>query len=96
MGILVISAVCGAFGPPKPQPAPAWIGVAAGLVFIAGGSIAILHWLSGGLDGKAGPLWLRLSLFASMLTITGGLALTRFGLRSARARARSARAALLS
>lgn len=75
MGVFVISAVSGAFGPPKSQDAPAWIGVAAGMVFIAGGLIAILHSLSGGFDGKTGPLWLRLSLLASMLTITGGLAL---------------------
>jgi hypothetical protein len=75
MGIFVISAVNGAFGPPKSQDAPAWVGTIAGFVFIAGGSIAILHSLSGGIDAKAAPPWLRLSYLVSMLTITGGLAL---------------------
>lgn len=75
MGVFVISAVNGALGPPKTQDAPAWVGTIAGFIFIAGGSIAILHSLSGGLEGKAAPLWLRFSYLVSMLTITGGLAL---------------------
>lgn len=73
LGVFVICAVSGAFGPAKPQPAPAWVGVCAGLVFIAGGLVPLLHTLAGE-DPRHGSLALRAAMLVLMLAITGGLA----------------------
>src|SRR5262249_10480012 len=59
---------------------PAWIGVCAGLVFIAGGLAVVLQSLpfakfaGGGNFSAETPTWVRSVTLALVLTIVGGLA----------------------
>jgi hypothetical protein len=72
MGIFVMCAVNGIFGPVKnPSQSPIWVGMLAGLVFVAGGVLVFVQAFT---EGTEPPLWARIVLLAGLLTITGGLA----------------------
>ena len=71
MGIFVICAVHGMFGPVKnPGQSPLWVGTLAGFVFVAGGLLVMIQTFT---EGTKPPLWARVVLMAGLLTITGGL-----------------------
>ena len=82
MGVFIVAGACNLFGldlhPTKDTPS--WIGICAGLIFVAGGIAVMLQSLpvakpmpDGSLSPKA-PRWVQGACFALGLSIVGGLA----------------------
>jgi hypothetical protein len=80
MGVFLVLQTSGLLGlATRSDDAPAWIGVCAGAIFIAGGIAVVLQSLPFARitrgDVSAGtPLWVRSLMLALSLTIVGGLA----------------------
>jgi hypothetical protein len=81
--VLQTSGLLGLGGRPDAE-APAWIGVCAGLIFLAGGIAVVLQslpftgFMPGGDFSAATPLWVRSITLALSLMIVGGLAAIGF------------------
>jgi hypothetical protein len=85
MGLFLVLQTSGLLGlGSRPDDAPAWIGVCAGVIFLAGGIAVVLQslpftgFMPGGDFSDATPLWIRSVTLALSLTIVGGLAAIGF------------------
>jgi hypothetical protein len=82
MGVFLVLQTSGivSVGDRSGAEAPAWIGVCAGLIFVAGGIAVVLQSLpfakfaAGGRFSADTPIWVRSITLALMLTIVGGMA----------------------